>query len=255
MREPVVSLQSVEITDVNYKGVKTICKVQIENPNPVHLPSPQIRWEYFLNKDSFVKGDIEHGRHHIGAHDTSIIEVPIEIEYLAIFDTIDSIKGTKQADYKIALAVSFNISPLKNKTWKFEPEGVVPILQAPVFKGTVMRVEKIHTNMVEWYVSVSVENLNAFALPEPSHTLVYQVNERTFIRRTIQNKQPIAAFSVTPIVFGLLVYYNDIFRVFPDLITAKEIPSKLDMVFDFFIPAFTDDIFRLQIPAILPVTF
>jgi LEA14-like dessication related protein len=255
VREPVVSLESVEIVNVDYLGVKILCKVRVENPNAHYIPSPEINWECFLNTASFNKGVVEHSRHHIGAHDASVVEIPVELDYLEIFDAIDSIKGTKQADYKIALAVNFDVAALKNKAWEFEGEGVIPVLQAPVFGATVMRVEKIHRNMVEWYVSVSVENPNAFELPQPSHTFVYQVNERTFIRRSLQNKQPLASSSVTPIIFGLLVYYNDILRAFPDLITAKEIPCKLDMAFDFLIPAFCDDIFRLQIPAVLPVNF
>jgi LEA14-like dessication related protein len=138
--EPVVLLESVEITDVSYTGVKMLCKVRVENPNGFHIPSPEINWECFLNTDSFNKGVVEHNRHHIGAHNSSIFEIPVDLEYLEIFDAIDSLKGTKEAAYKIALAVKFDILAFKNNVWKLENEGVIPILQAPVFGSSVMRV-------------------------------------------------------------------------------------------------------------------
>jgi LEA14-like dessication related protein len=251
-QEPVISIHSMELAGASYTGVQLLCKVNVENHNAFDIPFPEISWKSFINNESFISGKF-HENQLIQANQGAIIEIPVNLDYLELFDTIDSLKGSAQADYKIAMDVSFNISGFKSKVWKLEPAGVIPVLQAPVIGTSIMRVEKLHRNMVEWYVSVNIENPNVFELPQPKHTFVYQIYEKSFIRRTIQHRQTLASASVTPVIFGLLVYYNDVYRVFPDLITSKEIPSQLDMVFDFLIPAFNEDIFKLIIPATLPL--
>jgi LEA14-like dessication related protein len=128
-----------------------------------------------------------------------------------------------------------------------------PKLLPPKIGASVIRVEKLHRNMVEFYVSVSVENPNDVELPAPKHTFIYKVNETGFIRRAIQNPKKLAPNSVTPVVFGLLVYYDDVFRVFPELIKADEAPCTLDLKFDFFLPEFSEEVFEVKLKSTLPI--
>jgi hypothetical protein len=97
-----------------------------------------------------------------------------------------------------------------------------------------------------------MSNPNPFELPEPKYTFTYSVYERPLVRRTIQNRQKLAAASTTPIIFGILSYYADVDRVVPEMRMALEYPCTLAMTFDFSIPAFADDKFEQTINAILP---
>jgi LEA14-like dessication related protein len=251
VKEPVVSIHSVELASATYTGVQLLCKVSVENPNGFDIPSPDIDWKSFINNETFISGKFKDNQS-IKANQSAIVEVPVGLDYLEMFDAIDSLKGLAQADCKIAMDVGYNISGIK-KVRKLEGEKEIPVLQAPRIGRSVMRVEKIHRGMVEWYVSVNIENPNVFELPQPKHTFVYQIYEKPFIRKTTQHKQTLSSGSVTPIVFGLLVFYTDVFRIFPEFMTSEEIPSQLDMVFDFLVPAFTEDKFDLKIPAVLPI--
>jgi hypothetical protein len=108
-------------------------------------------------------------------------------------------------------------------------------------------------SMVEWSVNLNIENPNSFELPPPKITFNYQVENRTFIQNTLPNKGQLVASSVTPVVFGLAVYYVDIFRVFSNLRNSADAQSQLDITFDFGVPVFSSENFSLHIPISLPL--
>jgi LEA14-like dessication related protein len=224
----------------------------VENPNVFEIPLPEVGWEVFINTNHFINGVVKNNNR-IKAHNTTIVEVPVNLEYLDIINTFSSLVGRKQLDYKIALAVKFPIPVLGNKVWRYEPEGTVPLPQIPKLSAPEFRLEKADSRMAEFFVSVNVENPNAFELPPPRITFNYQVNNTSFIRNTVNNRAPLAASSVTPVVFGLAVYYTDIFRVLPGLMTSNNVSSALDINLDFAVPFFRGETFHLQIPGSLPL--
>jgi LEA14-like dessication related protein len=250
---PVISLSSAELTNITFNGVQLLCKVQIENPNSFEIPFPKINWRIFLDNNSFINGVIENNQR-IGAGETTIIEVPIHLEYLEIFTTFSSLRGRSKADYKIALALNFPIPVIQNRTWTLEHEGELPLLQAPRFSSPIMRVVKTDSIMVELYVSVNVDNPNVFELPTPRLNFDYQVNDTSILRHRLNSRGPLASSSVTPVVFGLLVYYADLFRILPTVQTAYEVQGLLDLTIDFPVPAFSGENFNLKIPGTLPLT-
>jgi hypothetical protein len=70
----------------------------------------------------------------------------------------------------------------------------------------------------------------------------------------LPNKEQLAASSITPVVFGLAVYYVDIFRVFSNLRNSANAQSQLDITFDFGVPVFSGENFNLHIPVSLPLS-
>jgi len=252
LQEPVVSLYSTELVKINFSGAQLLCKVQVENPNIFDIPFPEVGWEIFINTNSFISGVIKND-HHLKARNKVIVDIPVNLEYIDLLNAFSSLFGRSQIDYKIALAVKFAIPVLGDKVWRYEPSGTVPLPQIPKLSAPVFRVERTTSSMVEFFVSVNIENPNAFELPPPRISFNYQVNNTSFIQNTITNRTSIAASSVTPVIFGLAVYYTDIFRVLPSLLTLKDVPTTLDMSLSFAVPFFRSETFRLQIPGTLPL--
>ena|GEM_PF-3822096 len=129
-----------------------------------------------------------------------------------------------------------------------EPTLLVPILSMPS-----MSVVKANSTMVELMVSVNVENPNDCELPPFKILFDYKVNDALVLKRKYENKSVMAPSSVTPVIFGLVVYYNDLFRIVPDLLFVTEASSMIDMTFDFAVPAFSGEVIRLQIPCPFPL--
>jgi len=249
--EPLVSLYSVEIAGISFIGTQLLCRIQVDNPNAFDIPFPEVGWEFFINTNSFISGVIRNNQR-IRARNSTYVEVPVNLDYLEIFNTFTSFKGRKDVDYRIALAVKFAIPVLGDKYWHIEHEDVVPLPQAPVISMPAMRVDRADLSGVHIVASVNVENPNIFPLPPPNIAYDFLVNRNSFISSTIESG-PLAASSVTPIVYRLDVNYADLFRNFSALQLLGSAQSLFNMEFDFGIPAFAGEIVSLQIPGTLPL--
>ncbi|MCL2762056.1 MAG: LEA type 2 family protein [Treponema sp.] len=250
--EPVVTLHSVEVTNINFTGVEILCKVNVQNPNSVDVPFPEIDWEFFINANSFVKGQIKAGRA-IKARRTTTVEVPLSLSYLEVFNTFASLKGTNQADYKIALGARFNLPILHDKTWQFEHEGTFPVLQIPKLSAPSMKIDQLDFTKAELLFTIDVNNPNPFELPFPQMAYDYLVNNNSFIKNSVGIAAPLAAAAITPVLIKLTVNYVDLYQAFQNLRNANEVPGLLSLKTDFGIPAFIDEVVSTQAAGSLPL--
>ncbi|MCL2210029.1 MAG: LEA type 2 family protein [Treponema sp.] len=251
--EPLISLHSVELGSLNFNSAQILCKLAVENPNIFDIPFPEVGWEIFLNANSFISGIIKND-HKLKARNETIVEVPVSLDFLDIFNVFTSLKGRAQTDYKVALAAKFAIPLLGDKIWNFAHEGNFPMLQLPKISAPSIRVNTANLSGVEFAISMNVENPNGFQLPAPKINFDYKVNNTSLLRNTFTNRSELGANSVTPVIFGIHVLYSDLFRVLPALRTSISASSELDMTFDFGIPAFKDELVKLLLPANLPIS-
>jgi LEA14-like dessication related protein len=251
-REPVLSLHSVELVNINFTGVQLLCKVNVENPNSLDIPFPETDWEFFVNANSFVKGTIKNGQS-LRPRRTTVVDVPVSFEYLEVFNTFSSLKGANQADYKVALDMKFVLPILGDMVFNFQHEGVFPVLQLPKLDLPSMKVDKLDFTRAEVLFTVNVENPNPFDLPSPQMAYDYLVNRNSVIKSSVETAAAIAAASVTPVNIRMTVNYADLYRNFQSLISLGEAPSLFSMRSDFPIPAFADDTFLTEVTGSLPL--
>jgi LEA14-like dessication related protein len=252
MQEPLISLHSVELASVNINGAQLLCKVQVENPNAFEIPFPETDWELFINANSFLSGVVKNNRH-IGARQKTLVDVPVNLDYLGVFNSFRSLKGSQKAGYKIALGVKFPVSVFgEDKVWNFEHEGEFPLPQLPKLSAPSIRIESRDSTKVEILVTVNVENPNVFELPSFKIEYDYRLNRNSFIKGET-GSAAIAAGAVTPVVFRLSVHYSDLFRSFASLIGSREVSGSISLFGDFGIPVFSGETFNLSTSGTLPL--
>ena len=251
-KEPEVSLHSAELMNISLNGAQVLCKIAVLNPNSLEIPFPETAWELFINTNSFLSGTIRN-ENRIGKRTTTIVEVPVSFEYQGIINSIASVIGTTQADYKAALALKFYLPVFGEKIWNFSHEGKLPIPQAPKLGAATVNIDSIDLTKAELLVTVNVENPNVFEIPAPVITYNYQLNRNSFIRGRIENDKPLAPSSVTPLNFRLIVTYSDLFRSFASLMRESQVNSLLVLDLNFGIPLFDGPVYNLQIPGTLPI--
>jgi len=250
-QEPSVSLHSVELGNISIDGAQIICKVQVENPNSFGIAFPETDWEFFINANSFLRGTIKNDQQ-IRSRDTSIVDVPLSINYLDLINTFTSLRGSRETAFKVALGVKFNLPIVGSKTWNFEHEGSLPMPQLPKFSAPTMSIASRDLTRAEIQVAINVENPNVFPIPAPKISYDYQVNRNSFIRGDAGGEGNLAANTTTPVVFRLIVTYADLLRSFASLITAREVASLLVMTCDFGIPLLGEPS-RFEVSGTLPL--
>jgi len=218
LQEPLVSLQSVELTGLSFTGAQLLCKVRVENPNVFDIPFPETGWQFFINTNSFISGVISN-KEDIRARRSTLIEVPVKIDYLDIFNSFSSLIGSQKADYKVALALKFSIPVLGDKVWNFVHEGEFPILHLPTIRFGSIRVKNISLTNLEIEVNWEVENNNYFAMNVKDLNYNLTVNNSTWSTGRVSNAPQIGANRRTTIPMTFSINSLSIVRDITDIVT------------------------------------
>jgi len=251
-QEPVISFHSALIPDITIYNAQILCKIQVQNPNSYEIPFPHTGWKLYINEKSYKDGEVKaNGK--IKARSTVFIDVPVKVEYIDFFKTFKPLIGSKQASYKIAMAVKYSSPDFGEKIWNFDNTGDLPLPQLPSISQPTMVIESVDFSKAVILVTINVENPNAFEIPSPKFTYDYQLNKKSFIKGIIENEKPLDPSSVTPVKFRLVVNYADLFRTFSTFSFTRETTSLLVLTCDFGIPVFSGESRRFEIPGTFPV--
>jgi LEA14-like dessication related protein len=251
-REPSVSLHSVELAGISLKGVDLVCRVNVENPNPVTIPFPEIGWELFINTGSFLSGMVKNGEP-VRARGVTVLNVPVSLSYTEFLDTFKSFRGRKDADYHLALETRFLLPVLGAWVRHFDYQGKFPLVQMISFRNPSFRVEKLDFGGADIHCSVDIDNPNPFPIPFPGMEYHYAVRNNGFVTGTVEAAGPLAAAALNPVNIRLRVVYSDLYRSFPSLETVGEAASLLSLSSLIVLPGFGEARLSLDIPGSLPL--
>jgi len=248
---PQVSLHSVELGSISVNGASLICKLQVENPNPVTIPFPETSWELFINNNSFTSGVVRNNES-LRARQTTIVDVQVNLDYLGVFNSFVSLKGSQKVGYKVALGVKFTLPVLGDKAWDFAHEGELPLPQLPKLSAPTMSIGSRDLTRAEVLVTMNIENPNVFPLPPITIKYDYKLNSNSFLSGDTKS-ETIPPNSTAPVVFRLGVNYADVLRIIGSLLTSSSVSSSISLSGDFGIPAFGGETFNLSASGTLPL--
>jgi LEA14-like dessication related protein len=181
VREPKVSLKSVDITNVSFVGIDLLCKVNVNNPNSFTIPFPELGWELLINANHFIEGTIKNDSA-IKSRGTTVVEVPVSMKYAEVFSTFKSLVGSTEVDYRIPLKLKFDLPVLGERVVCLEPKGTIPLLQFPslTFKGINAKTTLLPPKL-DYEVSWEVENKNGFVMLVNDISYNLTVNNSTWV--------------------------------------------------------------------------
>ena len=217
-REPVLSLHSVELANINFTSVTVLCKVNVENPNAITVPFPDIDWEFYINANSFIRGKIDAGQS-IRARSTTVVDVPVSIDYPGIYNTFSSLKNSNQADYKIALAFKFALPIIGDKVWNFEHEGNFPLPKVPSISFKGISLKNLSLTKIDFDIVWEIENNNIFAMSVKDLSYNLTVNNTRWTDGRVNNSPQIAAGRKTEIPLTISINALSMVRDITEIIT------------------------------------
>ena len=197
VKEPKVSLKSVDITGINLSGVSMLLHVDVENPNGITIPLPKIDWELFVNEASFIKGAINNDKS-LTSHETVTLDFPVTIGYEGLYNTFTSIVNASDAAYDIAIAITFNIPVLGEKVYHLKHSGVLPMVKKPAISFQGIARKSLGTTM-EFVLTWEVENRNNFDFNLAEFGYDFSVNNSRWARGQVAKPPIIKAGAKTAI--------------------------------------------------------
>jgi LEA14-like dessication related protein len=204
LKEPVLSLQSVDLTKISFTGAELLCKVNVENPNVFDIPLPEVGWEFFVGTNSFAKGVIK-SNESIKSRKTTAVNIPVSVGYVEIFDTFVSLRGSKTVDYKVVLDAKIPLPLLEGKTWHFEKEGNFPVLQVPTVNFRSIDVKNKSLTKLDFEISLEIANNNSVAMSINNLSYNLLVNNSQWSNGSVQSAPRLAAGekTIVPISFSM----------------------------------------------------
>ncbi|GHT90805.1 hypothetical protein FACS1894140_0070 [Spirochaetia bacterium] len=205
-REPVLSIESVEITGISFSGLDLLCRVNVENPNSFDIPFPEVDWALFINSNAFINGVIENGEP-LKSHGATIVNIPVTLTYAGVYETFQSLRNSDEADFRIIAGLKFNLPVLGELVLNLEHSGKLPMLKAPSlsFKGISVKSSTLLPPKVEFELDWEVENNNNFAMTLKELSYSFKVNNAEWGAGRVPNAPVFAPKSKTlvPVVISI----------------------------------------------------
>ena len=126
IQDPVVTFNTVEVSNLGFSGLTLLVHVDVENPNSFSVPMPRVDWILSINDTHFLNGDLE-DRQTIRSRETVTISFPINITFENVFRTFTSLIGRREVAYNIDLGLRFPIPLLDNRVFERSYSGVLPL--------------------------------------------------------------------------------------------------------------------------------
>ena len=204
-QEPTVSLNSAQLVKITFTGTDLLCKIGVKNPNAFNIPFPEIGWELFIDNNAFIRGVIKNDQQRINARSTTLVDIPVNIEYLQVFNTFKSLIGSDQANYKIALALKFPIPVIREKVWNLEHKGVFPILKLPTISFKGITAKNLSLSKIDFNLVWEVDNPNVFNMNVKDLSFNLAVNGSSWANGTVPNAPQLTAKRKTeiPLAFSI----------------------------------------------------
>jgi LEA14-like dessication related protein len=256
IKEPVVSLNSVDIAGISFKGVDLIAHVDVENPNGFSIPLPKIDWELFVNSALFIQGEVKNDKT-ISSRRKVTLDLPLSFTYDGLYKTFTSLiapsdSGSHEAAYDIAVDVTFPIPVIEDMVYKLGFSGVLPLPQLPKLSSGSVQVSRMDYSTLVLACEVDVENPNVFPIPFPEISCDYGINGISVLKNSDRRSGEIPAGAVGAANFDLNITYADIFMAVDSARNANEVKSNLSLAARLPISAF-EEANVLDIPGTIPI--
>ena len=260
VKEPEVSLESVDLIGIDWNGVDLRCTVNVENPNSFVIPFPDTKWVFYLDNKYLLSVDIEKDKVDdsqtvkkqvgyeslvINAGESVPIKFDVNFNFLKIFQTLKDLKGKDKVDYKIELEIYIPLNALDTVIpIKIEIKDEIEMLKAPTLKPIKFDTPKIDLSGIKFATSFDFVNTNSFPLPAPTLNYSYKVSTNSSTSTPVNGGIPsteIAPNTTTAIPHSMEV---SSVQVGSALFTSIFGGTKADHAFtyscDFHIPALSD---------------
>ncbi len=186
-QKPQLSVKDVRVTDFAFDEIELTFDVQVENPNPFELQLQDYSYDFNINENTFIEGTRDDGLL-IEAADTSIIHVPVELNFTELYDLYNSLKGEDRADYALLADLTFDLPVLGETTIPLKKTGTVPLLELPEIRVAGLKVVDAGFSDIDFELNIAVQNPNGFGLILNGFNYRFEVNDNEWLDTRFTNR-------------------------------------------------------------------
>ncbi|NQY99813.1 MAG: LEA type 2 family protein [Bdellovibrionales bacterium] len=109
--KPKVKLHGIELQKIDFQNVDLVFEVEVQNPNDFKLSMKGLNYVVEMNGDKVATQDLNTPVE-VGAQQSSIVKLPLKLDYAQIFGSIGGFLKAKESTYTIKGSAQFGVLSL-----------------------------------------------------------------------------------------------------------------------------------------------
>jgi len=186
LQRPNVTVDRVHISGLSFENIDLLFDLKINNPNAIKISLAGFDYDFFLNGNSFVKGQQDKGLS-IEASGESIVQIPISLRFADVYQTYNSLKKNDSTDYELKLGFAFDIPVLGDVRVPVSQKGMLPMVKLPSFSIHSLKLDRLTLGGADLKLQLAVDNSNSFGLNLDKMNYRFNVNGQSWVNGASQN--------------------------------------------------------------------
>jgi LEA14-like dessication related protein len=162
-QKPRLSVKQARLTDLTFESLVIALDVKIHNPNPIGLTMQGFDYDLAITGSSFLTGK-QNRSMTIPAEGESILEIPVGIQFVELYNVFKTLKNRDNAPYRIACGLIFDIPVLGRTRIPVSHSGTIPTVQLPSLRIAGLKVNNLSFSGADLELRMRLRNPNAFGL-------------------------------------------------------------------------------------------
>lgn len=158
VQKPEIAFKGMHVKNMSLFEGDVVFKFEVSNPNPVGARLTNIDYNLKLNEEDFIKGNLDQGLS-LKAGGSSIVELPVTINYFDLFETVAEVIETGEVAYN--LTGSMGVGPFDIP---YQTRGSFPIPKLPKVSLKDLRISDISLTGATMKLSLDMRNDNPFTV-------------------------------------------------------------------------------------------
>lgn len=221
VERPTARVESASVTRLTFTDAEVTTRIVVENPNAVSITLSGFSYALDVEGVRFLSGDQSEGLQ-IEAFGESTIDLPLEIGFRSLRDTLEAVRGRDEASYAVEVDLQFTLPALGAVTIPVRREGTFPVVQPPSVRVADLRLDSIGITGAELTLTVGVENPNGFAFVVESLDYAFAVDDRLWADGATDRPRTVPANGSAEVTAGFRISFTAFGRTVRDLLLGDE---------------------------------
>ncbi len=221
LEKPKMSIASATVQKLSFKNITMLFNVKVENPNLFGLNLAGLTYDLKLNDTAFLQGEQNAGIS-IPANKSSIIQLPLTLNYANIYKTIRSLNYSDKTKYSLDLELAFNIPVIGFRTFPLGHSGEFPLPKLPSLKIDSIKLEKLTVTKADLSLILKIKNPNVFAFAINKMDYNLDVGEKNWLNGLSEIKTNVSAKKESIVSIPISLNFFEIGRTAFKLLNSRE---------------------------------
>ena len=228
IKQPEVTFSHFNLTDASLLEGTAVFHFNVHNPNPIGIRASRITYDLKLNQKDFVAGQLNQGVS-LAAGATSPMRIPIRLNYLDFFDSLNQLWQNKSADY--ALSGGFSVGPL---TIPYKAKGSFDLPRLPKITLETLEITRLSLSGASLNCRLKMHNPNDFDVIFKQLDYHLKLGGTAFAQASARPQGPIGGNDRSVMNLGFDVSFAQLGRSAYQLLMGRKAQYTLDggLVFD-----------------------